>query len=614
MRSRDPANPSRLSVGGVLVALVGLVVLGATLRITYTTGSPLFDSHDSSGFLTTDPAHIAYVTNRIAAAGGGVPDDFRADPRLEYPEASDIPAMFTVGQEFVVAWASLLVGDAVSLHVLAVWLMSVFAALTAVGVWGIGRELTGSSLWGLGAAALWTALPTSYRTLGFVFVREDFSFPIYTLHLWSVLVAARTMTPGAFLLAGATAVCAAATWHMVGSFLLVEVGCVALWFVLRRENALAPRHAWWTLVPVAAGAVVPVLAAKGWLLSLPVAAVVGLVAAGVCARIGMAWWRGVVVFAAVAGGLSASSLVVGAGRDYGHVFELIWDKVRYLGVRPADPSQLSFGTRLLWQGPFETSPLGVFVYWLGLPILALLVGLALQGHALARGRSDSRHCVWLVFTGVACVVTWLVSRCSILAGVTLSAATVLVLHNLRRVTWAGVLLLLLAVGVQGWQSRAVFALPPWWGREGIRPAPARVEARRQLVSWVRGNVPLGEPVLADFLTGTGLLYHTGHPILLQPKYETARSRARIAEFFTVLFGGAPEELRSWMAERQCRWLVLDWHFVGGNQHLAGPARADTTPAASWFFSPKYRDVPGFELRNVVAGPDRRPRFTVYRAR
>lgn len=43
--------------------------------------------------------------------------------------------------------------------------------------------------------------------------------------------------------------------------------------------------------------------------------------------------------------------------EYGHVFELLFAKLRHLGERPDDPRALSFGARLLWQGPFETAAL-----------------------------------------------------------------------------------------------------------------------------------------------------------------------------------------------------------------------------------------------------------------
>ena len=63
----------------VALVLVALVAAGAALRIQYTYGIPLFDRESSAGFLQTDSAFLAYLTDRIVDAGGAVPDDFGAD-------------------------------------------------------------------------------------------------------------------------------------------------------------------------------------------------------------------------------------------------------------------------------------------------------------------------------------------------------------------------------------------------------------------------------------------------------------------------------------------------------------------------------------------------------
>ncbi len=93
----------RLRLAGAAFALL-VVALSTTLRIAVALGDPHFDTQSPTGLLRTDPALLYYVTEKIIEAEGGVPWDFRADPRIQYPDGADIPAMFTVGQEFLVAW------------------------------------------------------------------------------------------------------------------------------------------------------------------------------------------------------------------------------------------------------------------------------------------------------------------------------------------------------------------------------------------------------------------------------------------------------------------------------------------------------------------------------
>lgn len=608
----------------VIAALSVMVLVGAGLRIHYTYAIDQFDRESSAGYLQTDSAFLAYLTDRIVDAGGGVPPDFRADTRIEHPEPSDALAMFTVGQEFVIAWAKLLVGDDVALHVVAVWVMSLFAALTVLGVWGVGRELSGSRAFGLAAALVWMVLPASYRTLGFVFIREDFSLPIYALHLWLVLRAVRHRTPASFVAVGVSAALAAATWHAMGQFLAIEVACFVLWFLRTGQNPLTPPRAWLALLAVVLlSLAVPVLRAKGFALSAPVAAALAL---GVAAAVGRRWpgrrpellaFGGALVLIGAAGvGLSRIS---GSGlNDFAHVFELLWDKVRYLGQMPADPTELAFDTRVLWQGPFVTGELAGLALRLGPALLAVAVAVGLVGRSWITGRGDGRTAVWVAFAAASCVAAWLIQRTYVLTAITGSAtvAAVLAMPVLRR---AAPVLLLAAVVCQGWilQSRILSNPRAWW----TQPRAEHVLQRAHLVDWVEHNVPLDDAVASDFVTGACLLYHTRRPSLLQPKYETVRSRRRIEDFFTIFYHRKPADLRAWMVANDCRWFALNHWWMWQNRYIGGLPMSATRPAdgstAAWFLSrnPKiYARVPGFELAYESPEGFGLSNFRVYRLR
>lgn len=94
--------------------------------------------------LKGDPALLYDLTKRVIDAGGGVPDDWSADPRIEYPDVVDIPATFTLGQEFLVAWCWKLFGGEGPLHVFITHLMAIVASLSAIGVYLLGAEIARS--------------------------------------------------------------------------------------------------------------------------------------------------------------------------------------------------------------------------------------------------------------------------------------------------------------------------------------------------------------------------------------------------------------------------------------------------------------------------------------
>ena len=108
---------------GALGALA-LVILGSDLRLQTALADSNFDAERAEGMLKSDPGLLYYITERILEAGGGVPSDFRSDPRVQHPDLTDLPAEFTVGQEFLVAWARILSGSEEPLHVFAQRVMS----------------------------------------------------------------------------------------------------------------------------------------------------------------------------------------------------------------------------------------------------------------------------------------------------------------------------------------------------------------------------------------------------------------------------------------------------------------------------------------------------------
>jgi len=601
-----------------LVALLLLVLASAVVRFLLAVGDPAFDREHPEGMLKSDPALLYWFTERILDAGGLPPADFRADRHVEYPETTDLPATFTIGQEFLVAWSYELLGGGEPLHLFCVRVMALCAALVAVGVYGLARALGHSGWWSFFAAAGWALLPASHRTVGFILIREDLALPLLALHLALLARAGRRGGAPAFGLAGIALVAALATWHAMVFVVTLEAVAFLAAYLVDGRNPLRARGAWvLPLVVVAGSLVVPVLRAKAAWGSTPVAIAVGLALVALLEHRRAREYGGAVERVAAVG-LAAGGAWLGAslrGDAYAHVGELVWAKLRYLGMLPADPLELSFDARLLWQGPFDTaSPL-----WLAGQLGPALLGL-LAVRLLWRER---RALPLLLGTLLALGAAWMVERLVILPALVLPVLGVLVLVGIpsaSRRRWLAALLLAAQAALFTW-TMAPHENPSY------RPLRPQGEPAR-MVEAVERLVPEGEAVASDFMSSTAILAHTGHPILLQPKYETQRSRDRARELLTRFFHRPPEALREWMLEHDCRYAVFDRFTLGYlSPYLAGlPARTREYPpgsAASLFLSRDQavlESVPGFELL-YRSPPDVRQRdgtpydlFRLYRLR
>jgi hypothetical protein len=612
-RPAEEREPRRLRALGWLFAAL-CVAFGSTLRIHAALTDPGFDTASPKGMLRSDPGLLYYFTERIVAAHGAPPDDFRADPRIEYPETTDVPATFTIGQEFVVAWTYSLFGGRVPLHVFCVWIMGIWASFTALGVYGLAWELSGRVRWAALAAAVYTVLPTNYRTVGWILMSEDFSVPWFTLHLWLLARAARVRTPGSILLASLPLVAAVSTWHAVQFFLALEAACAFVWFQRTGRNPFLARGAW--ILPATllfASFVVPVLRSTLFALSLPMQIVLAIGAAAVWRGAGARVVAWVALAAASAAAFAWSRLHGGGIGEYGHVFALMIEKIRCLGRLPEDPLVLPVEARLMWQGPFATLDLLPMLGLLGVGALAIAPAVRVLARSIRRGAAAGDEEPYALACGLAILsipVAWLVERTVLLPGLLLpavgaaAAARLAVAGRGRAIALA---LGIVAVLIQTWSCvDRIETTPIAW----YRPRERRVELA-ELMEQIPRLVPEGAAIAADFITSTAILAHTGHPILFQPKWESRRTRERTVALFEAFYHRSPEALRRLLAgEYRCRYLVVDRSFFGiqrASWYAAGlaPGRAAPGTCAATFLDQDpavLSGVPGYRL--LYRSPDR----------
>lgn len=603
--------------------LLLLVAFSAGFRVERAVSDPGFDVTFPEGMMKSDPALLYYITERILDAGGLPPEDFRADPRVEHPDLVDLPERFTVGQEFLVAWAYRALGGDTPLHLFCVRFFAVVASLALVGVYGLVLARTRSHGWALGAAALAAFLPASYRTLGFVLIREDLSLPLFALHLGLAARAlGRPREPGesdgsaprvgSALAAGIALAAALATWHAMTFIVLLEAAAVFGLYLLRRTNPLRGRAGLAFLLPVVVAAVlVPALRSKGLLFAPPLALGFGLAWAGRAAAPAALWRRaavpGLVALVFVGAGLLLSSWHGGGAADLRHVYEVMAAKVVHLGALPADPNALSFDARLLWQGPFETLPLAWVDDYLGWAVAVAAVAFALR----LRGRFGDDELGLLLFTAVCLVVAWLFLRLVVLPALLLPALAAILLarrgpSGAAPARWPAALLGG-AVLLQGW------AFAGYAGETRIAWYADRAQTREleKLVAWVDVHVPPGEPIVADFVNSTAILAHTGRPIAIQPKYEAAESRRRAEAFLKTFFHGSPADLATLVRQRfGARYVLVDTLVLGTWSTYtaglpAGRAPAPGTAAARMLDDDPFAllQIEGFELVYLSEPPD-----------
>lgn len=579
-------------MGAPLLALL-ICLLSAGLRYETVLEQPAFDHSAPESVLRSDPALLYHLVQEVVSADG-TPEDWGAEERLAWPETVDVPATYTVGQEYLVLAARRLLGDETPLHVLVVQVMALLAALAGMGVYLIAFELTGSARWSLLATCLHGILPASYRTLGFVLVREDLALPLFALHLGLALRAVRTDRVWLWIAAGLSLGATMGTWHAGGILALLELAVLVLGALVLGKNPLAAPRAVFGLVAFLLVCVgVPALRAKGAVYDLPALFALCLVLVRLVPEVrrGRALGMGILLTICL-------RYLVFPSEDMGHVTHVLLAKLLHLGVRPTDPGQLSFEARMMWQGPFAT--LGAGALWSF--FLVALWAMPLVFLAAWRSKRRAPGELFLVaLLGSGLLLAWMAQRMVVLPALVLPVLLTLgarraVINSARPIGMLGVsaLVFFQLVLFGGWIGNLQL---PWYNA-------ARAAATRSLVAAVDQHVPDGEAIASDFMLNPVLLASCGNPMVLQPKWERRSARERVEAFWTAAFRGSPLDLQRLLTERfQCRWLVVDRSMLGKGYdtlYLAGlPPRAGPPPgsaALALCANELVGDgIPGFEL-------------------
>jgi hypothetical protein len=280
-----------------------------------------------------------------------------------------------------------------------------------------------------------------------------------------------------------------------------------------------PRLPWFVLALAVGSVLIPVLRAKQVFLSPSMCVLYALTFAvwinGGLKKAALVFASWLVVF------LMLSALLQKSYGEYAHVYQLFLYKLRFFGVRPANPAELPWEARLLWEGgAFETAPLHEFwrsLLWCG-PLAVVSAGFLLTGGK----RVACATSIFTVFTFLLVPLAWMVLRGFTFLGFAVSVLAAGLVA--QRVGWK-----LAVFGATVWQLATLNFRP----LERQQPAP---DEYRPIVKWLQENTPTNAVVLASIADSPVFLAHTGRPIIMHSKFENQRIRDRYREMLAAIYG------------------------------------------------------------------------------
>ncbi len=474
------------------------------------------------------------------------------DRSVQYPDTINDWAEFTVAMEVPVGVLYRWWQPAMPFHVFVVWYDCLVSSLTLFGVFFLARALWRSDAAGVFASALYAGLYPSYgRTVKNLFLREDFAIPLIVFALFFTVRALQEQKTRDQVCGALFWLAALASWHLTQFVMAPFVLAAVIVYLGKGET---PRLPWLVIVMATGTVIIPVLRAKHVYLS-PTMCVLYALALAVWINGGRK--RATLVFAGWLVGFLALGWLLGKSYgEYAHVYQLFFYKLRYLGVKPVDPSRLPWEARLLWEGAFNTATWGE--WWRSLQWCLPLSLVAMW--SAWREKNVALRMV-AVFTVLLFPLAWMVVRYFTFLGF----AAAVVAAGKRR--W-------LIVPAIVWQ----FAVLNFQPLERGSPDPA---SYKPVVQWICENTPTNAVVLAQISESPVLLAHTGRPIIMHSKFENARIRERYREMFDAIYG-SEEQFSVFALKYGADYFVYDAGYLSAERQYKAGKTFDVNCAAMLF--------------------------------
>jgi len=258
------------------------------------------------------------------------------------------------------------------------------------------------------------------------------------------------------------------------------------------------------------------------------------------------------------------------GTDYGHFAELFLAKIKYLNIKPIDPSRLTFDVRVLWAPALHSATLYQACKYFSCILIIGMISIFL------RFSGKSKLFCWEKYLLVCFLIFFGLYLLFIRVHVYAAFYAVLMLlfcntvKNKRVQVCVNILLALLCLG----EYCKTISYQQYMGRgEDYRSLSS-------LIQWIQKNTDPDDPILAPINLAGPILNYTDRTIIIQPKYEKESARSRYKNFLIALFSEKESPFYNFAVKHGAKYFIYQkgtsWnnsiyspvYFVGLSQDKA----------------------------------------------
>jgi tetratricopeptide (TPR) repeat protein len=538
-------------ITGIVLLLIYLISIWYRVRLGKY--PEYYDSTNPIAYYWTENA-LQYHYAELIAQGKSIP---AFDPQLQAPDGVKTFENLTILMEYPCGWLYRIFKLRERGMLFHTWTIIYIAGCASLGIFGIyllSRAIGMNHFYSILAGLLSNFSLVGVGRSTFGFLNEDFALPFITFGLASYLYALRSSQKRIFysLIAGGFFLISLCAWHFSRFIFLalILVSIINLWFFEKPQRAknFATLLFFLLLIPFIGSLIVPVLRSRLYFLSSPFTLSFGSI-------LGILLFKPEgekTIFFSTRGwlviipGLLFLSLgilisnIFKTEAEYIHVWSLILNKIKFFGIKPANPELLDYPARSLWIEAFN-SPHPVSLFKNLFPIfLPALFGFS----SLLKEKNSESHIRILLSLCLIFFLGYLtIERLGIINNYFLALLSVAIGSSNKRIfkyfVPVSLIIIFLFNFYQGYNlhtpTRYIKILRKIFGNESSQYIYNWRLNNVELVRFIRLMTPDNAIFLSSFGVGPLILTYANRPIVLQPKFEVRDCQNRVREFLEKIY-------------------------------------------------------------------------------
>ncbi|MEO0184944.1 MAG: hypothetical protein ABIL20_04020 [candidate division WOR-3 bacterium] len=583
-------------------------------RVRLSKDPEYYDAQDPTAFYWTENA-LQYHYAELVANGIPIP---AFDPKLQAPEGVKIFENLTILMEYPCGWLYRflhLKEKNVLFHTWTIIFIAGCASLGLFAIFTLCRSLGISSFYSIVAGLLLNFSLVAVGRSTFGFLNEDFALPFIFFGLSAYFHALKNDKGRVIfaLIAGICFLISLAGWHFSRFIFSTIVVCAVLdlWiFEKNPESRINAGISLFYLLSITFVGIffIPVLRSRLYFISIPFALGFGTVLGlhlfkQQCEKpliYSLRGWYCIIIGLIFLIASIIISRILNTEAEYAHVWSLIINKIKFLGIKPAQPEMLDYSARSLWIEAFN-SPHPVSLFKNLFPIIIPAVfGFV---YLLKNGKTDNIKRVFLLLSLIFFFSYLMIERMGVVnnyfvVALSVSLSTTVLRKSTRVIRFlipAGLVLIFLFNFYHGYNlhntTDYLKILRKVFGSETSDNIYNWRLNNVELVRYIRFRTPENAIFLSSFGVGPLILTYANRPIALQPKFEVKHCQNRVKEFFGAIYDSEEnfyELCKNW----QANYFVYDIKITldnsrDGGRWIAGRMQIQTNSAAFLLhFSPE----------------------------